>query len=412
MWSALFLIAACGSPAPEGPSGRWFPAPTDRPDPPLTAEQRQEMEQLESLGYAQGTLPPPAGGSGVVRFDRSRTAPGRRFFVSGDAPVAHLIERDGTVVHTWTSDFWTEFPDSHVSHGNGSTENWRRARLLPDGSILAIHEGLGMVRLDRDSRVIWANPGKTHHDLQVLLDVPGPSGALTGKVVALARRAQMDPSVSMFRPILVDSVVWLDLADGHEIQRFDLTHAAIRSKWADTLVPSAFFSGGDLLHTNGLQVLDGSLVSKNPAFAAGNVLISFREPSALVVLDVKTGELVWCLRGPFALQHDPRLGPDGITLFDNSGLETGARALRIDPSSGAILWEWDGLPGAPLRSPTLGTVGMAGPNLIVTESEAGTAWEVTPGGEVVWEYVNPARAGPDGSLIAALFEMAAVTAPE
>ena len=33
------------------------------------------------------------------------------------------------------------------------------------------------------------------------------------------------------------------------------------------------------------------------------------------------------------------------------------------------------------------------------------AFEVTPGGEIVWEFLSPHRAGQDGALIATLYEM-------
>ena len=48
---------------------------------------------------------------------------------------------------------------------------------------------------------------------------------------------------------------------------------------------------------------------------------------------------------------------------------------------------------------------LANGNTLVTESENGRAIEVTPRGQIVWEYINPERAGPHGTLIATLFEV-------
>jgi hypothetical protein len=42
---------------------------------------------------------------------------------------------------------------------------------------------------------------------------------------------------------------------------------------------------------------------------------------------------------------------------------------------------------------------------LITESDAGRAFEVTRAGEIVWEFYNPHRAGDDGEYIATLFEV-------
>ena len=44
-------------------------------------------------------------------------------------------------------------------------------------------------------------------------------------------------------------------------------------------------------------------------------------------------------------------------------------------------------------------------NTLITESENGRAFEVVPGGDIVWEYNNPHRAGARGEYIGVLFEV-------
>ena len=44
-------------------------------------------------------------------------------------------------------------------------------------------------------------------------------------------------------------------------------------------------------------------------------------------------------------------------------------------------------------------------NTLITESDNGRAFEVTPDKEIVWEFYNPHRAGPDDEYIATLFEV-------
>ena len=44
-------------------------------------------------------------------------------------------------------------------------------------------------------------------------------------------------------------------------------------------------------------------------------------------------------------------------------------------------------------------------NTLVSETDFGRAFEVTPGGEIVWEIYNPHRAATDDQFIASLPEL-------
>jgi hypothetical protein len=44
-------------------------------------------------------------------------------------------------------------------------------------------------------------------------------------------------------------------------------------------------------------------------------------------------------------------------------------------------------------------------NALITESDNGRAFEVTPDGTIVWEFYNPHRAGAQDEFIAALFRV-------
>jgi hypothetical protein len=158
--------------------------------------------------------------------------------------------------------------------------------------------------------------------------------------------------------------------------------------------------------------LDGAWAREEPAFAAGNVLLSLREIDALVVLDPRAGEVVWALRGAWRRQHDPVPLPGGeLALFDNRGGRGGhSRVLRIDPRDGAVLAEYPP-PGEPaLRSEQAGAVQrLANGNLLVTESQSGRALELAPDGAVVWEMSSPHRMGDRDQFVAYLFDVRRVT---
>ena len=52
------------------------------------------------------------------------------------------------VLHTWSFAWRDAFPKSSLKVGAPGTNHWRRVKLLPDGRLLAIFEGRGMVLLE------------------------------------------------------------------------------------------------------------------------------------------------------------------------------------------------------------------------------------------------------------------------
>jgi hypothetical protein len=80
--------------------------------------------------------------------------------------------------------------------------------------------------------------------------------------------------------------------------------------------------------------------------------------------------------------------------------------LELDPLSGDELWlyraDTDGL----FFTSGAGTCQrLANGNTLITESNQGRAFEVTPEREIVWEWRNPNRAGDQGELVATLFDL-------
>lgn len=376
--------------------GRWTPLPDARRDaePPLTAAQIEEIKRLEAIGYLDGSQPAPSRG-GVTRIRPDALEAGYTLMTSGDSPGAELIALDGAVVHRWSTSWERAFStpvDGELDNFN--TRYLRRVELMPDGGILGIFEGLGVVALDRDSHVRWSRRNGAHHALDV---------SPTGDIYVLTRRAHLDPSIDPEKPILEDYV---------EVMRSDGTpvrELSVLAAFRDT----PFFAelrrvslGGDLFHTNSIQRLDGRLAGSLPWAREGNLLVSLREEDLVAVIDPATAKVVWTLRGGWRAQHDVQLLPDGtILLFDNRGLGEHSRVLEIDPSSGAVRWVYQDVREGGFYTPTCGTSQrLAGGTTLVTESDYGRAFEVTEGGDIVWEYVNAHRAGPNGQYIATLFE--------
>lgn len=357
-------------------------------------EQREAVGALTQLPYLQG-YNPASGKTGVLVHDEARAFPGFNLAVSAHASQALLLDMQGRARHRWSIDAKKVWPDLKIHRGNTHyAEYWRRGELLPDGDLLAIWEYIGIARVDRSSRVKWASANGAHHDLAVAAD---------GTIYVLTREWKIVPTINAHDPVDLDFVVALS-PDGKELRKISLLSAFEGSDYAAILAHMA--SEGDILHANSLVILDGSLADRSPAFRAGNLLISFRSLDLLAILDVQTEKIVWALLGPWRAQHSPRILANGrMLLFDNfAGMRVGAsRVLEIDPFTQAIAWRYGERAGQEIFSLSNGQVDrLPNGNTLIVESNAGRAIEVTPGGEKVWEYVNPFRTGEKQDLQATL----------
>ncbi len=385
---------------PGGPEGRWrevVPVESGTSvSGELTPEQRAQIEQLNSIGYL-GASRPASGSSGVTIYDRARAADGLNFYSSGHAAAAALTDMDGRVLHTWRRDFLDVWPDRSDLVSNTQTSHWRRAYLYENGDVLGIYEGVGIVKVDRDSNVLWKHLGGEHHDLEVMDD---------GRIFVLSRESGVVPEVSDRSIILEDFVTVLD-ADGTELGRRSILDAFWNSSYEQAVRALNFRTAGDITHTNTLHLLDGTLSDVIPAFSAGNFLISFRKLDAIAVLDYDANEIVWLMAGPWLGQHQPELLPGGtILLFDNGGAGPHSRVVEFNPVTQEQVWSYGQVEGEEFYTKSCGTAERLGNgNTLITESDNGRAFEVTTAGETVWEYWNPERAGEDDELIATLFEM-------
>jgi outer membrane protein assembly factor BamB len=281
----------------------------------------------------------------------------------------------------------------------------RRAHLFPDGGLLVVFEYIGLVRLDRDSMILWSVANQAHHDLFVTAD---------GTIVTLTRNPRTKASLSRDHPgvgfagdVQDDRVTVLD-PRGTEIRSVSLLDAFLRSDFAPHLAVVRE-AGGDILHTNSVDLVGPDVAARHPFAAEGDVLVSIRNLDTLAILDAQTGLIRWVTAGQWRRQHQAQFLSNGnLLLFDNRGgpadPATGSessRILEVDPVTQAIRWRYGGR--APFYSKALGSVRRLGNgNTLITESHQGRILEVAPDGKIVWEYWNPHRAGENDELIATI----------
>jgi outer membrane protein assembly factor BamB len=160
------------------------------------------------------------------------------------------------------------------------------------------------------------------------------------------------------------------------------------------------------------------------------VIISSRQASIVAIID-RTGAVVWQIGPDFDRtpeerqirqiigQHHAHMIPEGlpgagnIMIFDNGGSSgygapspialngTGiyaratSRVLEVNPVTLELVWSYNG-PNF-FATNISGAQRLPNGNTLVTEGPGGRVFEVTTGGEIVWEYIHPTFSGTRGS---------------
>lgn len=345
---------------------------------------------------------------GVTRLDRTRAQEGVTLYASGEANRARLLSLDGEVLHEWHLPFSAmleagyEFPRPRPD----DFVYFRNLHLYPNGDLLTVLEGNGdtpygyaVAKLNRDSELLWLYTGRAHHDLTV-----GPDGriyTLTHDIVQ-KRLKGFDHLASAW---LEDYLVVLS-PEGEEELKLPLTEAVANSRYQHLIHTVASYAVSDPLHTNAVNLVGAEAAEGLPFAEEGDVMLSFRELNAIGVINPEREELVWATRGSWLGQHDADPLPNGnILLFDNYGNylsdEGISRVMEFDPRSMEIVWEYAGSAEEPLDSAIRAEQQrLENGNTLIIESNAGRILEVTPEGEIVWEYLNTARGGEEEEHIA------------
>lgn len=348
-----------------------------------------EKTSLKELGYAEGGE--RAGTeSGVVTHDAEAAWAGHNLYVTGQAELAVLMDMDGKELHRWEYDLAAELEGEEASTLRA---RFRRAHLFPNGDLLTVYGGHSwLAKFDKDSKLLWKRNDGFHHDLEVQPD---------GKIYAIASKAHVVDAIHKKRPVIEDFIVILD-ENGEELARQSVFEAFVNSDFAPMLAQMPAF--GDILHTNTIEVLGEPGPGAPGSWKAGQVLISVREMDAIAVVDMAEARVVWAMTGLWDAQHQPTVLENGnLLIFDNYGLGSMSRVFEFAPAGLDIVWDYR---DENFYSETCGScIRLPNGNTLITESDAGTAFEVTPAGKTVWRFVSPHRAGENGDQVATLFEV-------
>ena len=318
---------------------------------------------------------------GVHVCDEDRATPGYTLFSPINGQSTFLIGLRGEVVNRW-------------EHALTSTYGY----LLESGNLLwsgKLTEGPqhmggrgGLLReYDWTGKVVWEHRHVgQHHDFRRLPN--GNTIFLGWEVVPLEIERRIPgglPNTRHPNDCMYGDFIYEITPDG----RVEWEWHACRDMEVEKYPISPSQRRDEFAHANAISPL-----------SSGGILISFRRLNTIGVIDRQTRKMKWEHRDDsWGMQHDCEpLANGNITLFANGcniAINPFSRAIELDPRTYQTVWEYRGKPSYTFFSPHIsGVQRLCSGNTLICEGQWGRLFEVTPAGDIVWEYVSPFM-GPD-----------------
>jgi hypothetical protein len=391
-----------------------------------------------SLAHAEPSVYP----TGATIYDPTKAFNSFVLFTGGD-DVTRLIDLDGKVVHEWK---YGGQPAVLIdpalvggAHGHVfvtlENEQGKGTDLVPGRAATQTRKTIGEV--DWDGKVVWQfgekAPGgraQQHHDLARLPN---------GNTLVLANVLHPIPGFAAAQSL--DDVVYEVNPDGEVVWTWTASEHLDEIGFSpDELKLVKGAASADYLHVNNLKPVGPNhwFDEGDQRFAPDNLIFDSREANFIAIIDRKSGKIVWSLGPHFPAvaqggggisrkvprpvdqisgQHDAQIIPKGLPgagnllVFDNQGeggyphaavtVTGGSRVVEIDPAAKTIVWQYtaanSGNPGWTFRSTHISDARrLPNGNTFIDEGQIGRFFQVTPSGEIVWEYLNPyPRRGKD-----------------
>ena len=332
--------------------------------------------------------------NGLIHYEPRDAYRGYTLITNVSGHDSRLIDMEGRVCHAWHSDEGIGYayllPNGHLLLRTGpaaeevSFLSRPEAQLLPIGGRTVAG---AILELDWDSNVVWEyRYPLLHHDFERLPN--GNTLVLTWEMMPdeLTRQVKGGHQSEHGGDGMLGDTVREVTPSGEVVYEWNSW------EYLDVEEDRICFLEGraEWTHQNTLNVTP-----------EGDLVVSFRQTDTVGIVDRATGEFRWKWgRGDISHQHNPTMLPNGrVLLFDNGPHKSGfthSRVIEVDPETNEIAWEYKGDPPISFYSYHIsGSERQPNGNTLICEGAPGRIFEVTPGKQIVWEYINPfmARSG-------------------
>ena len=319
--------------------------------------------------------------TGLTAYDEKLACPGYVLFSPLYGRTTYLMGLDGTFVHQWEHEHVPGMYGYLTPQGTLFYSAKVRDKTWDIFPIWSLFKGGVLREYDWDGNIIWEHIDEyMHHDARKMDH--GGAMYLSLEQVPPALAAQVQGGVQVDDlPMWADVIVEVD-KDGNKIWEWHaIDHIDVAT---DRIAPNV--QRWEWTHGNTVVPLDDD-----------RVMISLRNISVIGIIDKKSGEFTWKL-GDELLggQHDPSMLSNGNVLVYDNGIYrthdwlTHSKILEINPKTTEVEWEYADAPWWDFYSPTVsGAQRLLNGNTLITEGTAGRMFQVTPEGQVVWEYICP-----------------------
>jgi len=338
------------------------------------------------FSYPPGARP----GAGYLLLSRYDGDDGRAYVELVDLDAQELLHRWAPDIDAINARSDLDSPSVDLARDRGLASYLMRHPFATAQGHLLIKSFSPLVRIDACSRVVWINDS----------DIFPHAAERDGEGVYWIGTAQEPVTLEGVDPeaFLDDSITAVS-AEGRILMQRSVGRILIENGLGHLVYPGTGYVYVPL-NLNDIEPVPGD----GPHWRAGDLFLSLRNPSIVLLYRPATDEVVWLKAGPWAEQHDVDvLDERRIAVFSNNArhFHDGARTFRAsevlvhDLATGETASPWRAaLERLDLRTVTEGAATvLADGGVLVEESVRGRLVRLDAQGAVVWDYVNRAEAG-------------------
>lgn len=357
------------------------------------------------------------GPTGVLKWDKEKSFNGYTVVAPSFSKKTYLIDMEGDVVHEWNSDYPPGLYAELLPNGN----LLRGMRLVDEAPTNYGGSAGGVQEIDWNGNVVWEYRVCDDMHVQHHCFKRAPNGNTfilcwekksLEDCLAKGRNPGTMPKYGYTNNGITQRGLWPDYVIevnkagdivwewhawdhiGTGVDQLDINFRLPE--------PTGYLAQGDWTHFNTIDYDEKRDI----------VLLNSRNFGEFYFIDRKTGKIIYRWGNPSAYgkgkapsfaddgdqilfgPHCPQFTDKGtVLLFDNGWLRpelNRSRAVEMDPRTGEIVWEYQSNNPNAFSSPFQGaTQRLPNGNTMVTSTNAGQVFEVTPEKEVVWVFNTP-----------------------